>query len=242
MATSIARRASVGIATSAAAAALLLGAAGPASATFAGATTTSFNNACVGQITSPPTTAHQVEPFSVTANHVGVAPAGSTNTFRIQTGAQTTPGSAFGYTFRGLEKIRLVYTVDPATFVSASIVGSGSGFSGTPQLTLSGTKLVLQGTGTTGLSVGASTTYQLPEIEVLTTNPVLDVKFDTTGTAAQYGNYSANYFTFISKAKPWIGAEVRAETSCIPANGPLGDPQLSTYPTLNAGATAPSHP
>ncbi|NKS62958.1 hypothetical protein GS493_09710 [Rhodococcus hoagii] len=52
---------------------------------------------------------------------------------------------------------------------------------------MSGSTLTLNGTGTTGLSVPASTTYQLPKIQIVTTNTNFDVKLNTAGTAAQYG-------------------------------------------------------
>lgn len=60
-------------------------------------------------------------------------------------------------------------------------------------------------------------------------------KFDTQGTAAQYGN-SANFFKFTSVAKLGI-LPFSALTTCIPANGPLVSPgAIGTTPALNAGA------
>ncbi|ORL34424.1 hypothetical protein A6I87_14975 [Prescottella equi] len=236
MSTHLARRVTVGLAATAASAGMLLAAGPPAGAT-AGATTTNFSNACVGQASgySP---VHQIQPASVTVNHTSVAPTGSNNTYELQMGAQTTPGSSGLYTLVGLEQIKTVYSINPSTFVSASIVsGTGSGYTGTPQLTVSGSTLTLNGTGTTGLSVPASTTYQLPKIQIVTTNTNFDVKLNTAGTAAQYGNYSSDYFTFVSKATAFFGTvKINAPTSCIPADGPLGDGDIGNNPTLNAGA------
>lgn len=234
MSTHLARRVTVGLAATAASAGLLLAAGAPAGAT-AGSTTTNFNNACVGQASgfSP---VHQIQPASVTVDHTVVAPTGSNNTYELQMGTQTTPSGSGLYTLLGLEQIKTAYSIDPSTFVSASIVsGTGYGYTGTPQLTVSGSTLTLNGTGATGLSVGPSTTYQLPKIQIVTTDTDFDVKLNTAGTAAEYGNYSSDYFTFVSKARSFIGT-INAPTSCIPADGPLGNSDIGTYPPLNSGA------
>ncbi|NKS62959.1 hypothetical protein GS493_09715 [Rhodococcus hoagii] len=52
-------------------------------------------------------------------NHTSVAPTGSNNTYELQMGAQTTPGSSGLYTLVGLEQIKTVYSINPSTFVSA---------------------------------------------------------------------------------------------------------------------------
>lgn len=233
MSTPLARRVTVGLAATAASAGLLLAAGAPAGA-VAGSTTTNFNNACIGSVLG--ISSQKIEPASVTVNHTVVAPTGSNNTYELQMGAQTTPGAGGtgvpGYSFTGLDQIAVDYSIDPSTFVSASIVsGTGSGYSGTPQVSVSGSVLTLSGTSSAPLAVGVSTTYQLPKVRIVTKNTNFDVRLNTAGDAAKYGN-AADYFTFVSKATGPFGP-ANAATNCIPADagGAVG-----STPTLNAGA------
>lgn len=223
------RRALVGAAVTVAAAGMTFGLASPASAHTV---TTNFNMSCAALPTGYPNE-HQVESSSMTVTHV------TDSVYQFRTGAKTTPSSAFGYTFKGLEKLKYVYSVDLTKFSSASLVsGTGYGFTGTPTVTLVGSTLVVEDSvATKGMAVAPTTTYQPPTLQVTLNAPSTDsgVKHNTAGTAGQYGN-AANYFTFTAKATTWLGANVSAPTMCLPANGPLGNSDLGTSPTLNTGA------
>lgn len=225
MTSSIKRLRRTGLLAATAAGGLMLATALPAAAA---PVTTTFNNACVA-VPSGFSAEHTSEQFSVDVDTV------NSTTYVVSPGSQTTPGSAFGYTFTNITDITLSLTVDPGTFVSASIDDPGYGYTGTAGVTVSGNTLTIEGIGG-GLTVGPNTTYQLPSIEVLTSNPDPDISFDTTGAAAEYGNASENYFSFTANAKTWLGQSVSAPTSCIPSDGTFDDGDIGTYPALNAGA------
>lgn len=217
MATSLARRTFMGVAATAATAGLVIGASGAASAHT---TTTSFNAACVAQ-PSVGGAQHQIQGYSVQVTD------SSPGKYRIQFDPQTTPGFGFGYTLVNISNIKAAFSATGITGATV-VAGTGYGYSGTPATTVvSSSRVELAG----GLTVPASTTFQLPMIEITASGPV---KLDTAGTAGQYNN-AANFLTFTSNAKLGL-IPISAPTRCIPADGPLGDSDMGTSPTLNAGA------
>lgn len=214
-----------GLIATSAAGALVLTTALPATAA---PVTTTFDNACVA-IPSVASPEHTSEQFSVDVDEV------TSTSYVVSPGPQTTPGSAFGYTFQNITDITLGLSVTPGTVVSASIDDPGYGYTGTAGVSISGSSLTIEGVGG-GITVGPNTTYKLPSIAVETSDPNAGLFFDTAGTAAEYGKTSENYFSFTANAKTWLGQPVTAPTSCIPADGSFGNADIGTYPTLNAGA------
>ncbi|MCJ0902307.1 hypothetical protein [Rhodococcus sp. ARC_M6] len=227
---STAKRTVAALAVAGASAGLIFAAGAPASANSVGATTTTYQQSCLGKLTTFPYTEQaQVVTASLKADHLTLAAAPGDNTWKIQPGVATTPPATtyFGYTFSGIEQVRVVYRYDPATFKagSAAIVsGSGSTSAGSFTLSDTGSQLVLTGSG----SIGTSTSYQVPAVSFTTKSPNLDVKLDTQGAAGTYGNFANNGFRFQSKATGPLGGTVSVPTSCIPADSPTS--------ALNAGA------
>lgn len=225
MTVSLARRTTIGLAAVAASAGLVFAAVAPASAT-AGPTTTSFKNACWA---GSPGNVAQLENLSVTVDHTVVAPAGQPNTYTIQFGDQTTPSSFPGYTFKGLSDIQYKLSYNIATLTSATKTSSGTNISsGSPTVSASGGIITLGKFG-----VGPSTTFKAPQITVVTTSPVFDVKLSTSGTAAEFGNFANNYFSFKANGVAVV-IPVSASTSCVPSDDITG--AVGSYPALNAGA------
>ncbi|WP_141210632.1 hypothetical protein [Rhodococcus sp. OK302] len=163
-----------------------------------------------------------------------MAPAGSPNTYTIQFGPQVTPSvsGVSGWTFDNLSEIQYKLSYDAATFTSASKTSLGSGLSSSspvPTVTASGGIITLG-----KFKVDPSTTFNAPQITVVTSSPVFDVKLSTAGTAAEFGNFANNYFSFKSNGRIIGGLfPATANTSCIPADA-IGT--VPSYPTLNTGA------
>lgn len=224
---STAKRTVAALAVASASAGMIFAAVAPASANSVGSTTTTYSQSCIGKLGL--SSQAEVVTASVTATHIApVVPATGDNLWTIQPGSATTPAATtyLGYTFSGIQQLRYVYRYDPATFKAGSaaiVAGSGSSSAGSFTLSDNGSQLILTGSGT----IGVSTSYQPPAVSFTTRSPNLDVKFDTQGTAATYGNFTDNFFRFQSNATGFLGA-VSVPTSCIPANSPTS--------ALNAGA------
>lgn len=254
MSTSVVRRSSIGVIASAAAAGLALAVAAPASAHNL---TTTFNNACMGDpVSAIAGNVHQpLESYSMTVNHSTATP----GVYTIQPGSQTVPTSGGGASVINLNRISVMYKIDPATFVSASIVpGSGSGYTGTPVVTRvnssgaadsAGSYLALNGgVGTTiqgaspggsntsdaGITAAAGATFTLPAVQVTTTSSNPAAYVNTDGDAGKYAN-PKNYLTFLSKAT-LFGTQY-APTMCVPTDvASRSDSNIGTVLTPNAGA------
>ncbi|MDI9902511.1 hypothetical protein QM716_21880 [Rhodococcus sp. IEGM 1409] len=259
MTVSLARRAGTAAAISAAACGLVLAATVPASAHNV---TTNYNNACMGDpVSLIAGNVHQ----PLQAHSMSVAHSSSTpGTYTIQPGSQTVPTSGGGATVINLNRLNLVFKIDPATYTSASIVsGTGSGFSGTPVVTrvnasgaadATGSYLSLNGgVGTTiagaspggsntsdaGLTALAGATFTLPSVQVVTTSPNPAVYINTDGDAGKYAN-PKNYMTFLSKAS-LFGTQY-APTMCSATDvTPRTDSNIGSVLTPNGGA-ANLHP
>ncbi|QBJ95800.1 hypothetical protein ERC79_07345 [Rhodococcus sp. ABRD24] len=245
MSVSVARRSAAGVAVSAAAVGLVLVSAGPATAHN---TTTNFNNACVARTGTFIGNIHQPsQAASVSVDHPGSTP----GAYIIKPGPQTVPTSASGGTVVNLSRIAVVFKIDPATYVSSSVVpGSSTNVSGTPQLTRvdinlnedpAGSYLALHGGATirdavekipaidanspdAGLTALAGTTFTLPSVEVVTTAPAgvnPPVYAKTDGNSGLYGS-TKNYLTFLSKAThPLLPGPQYVPTMCMPSDMPV---------------------
>lgn len=237
------RRIAFGIAATAASTGLVLSAA-PSAWADSIPTTTNFMNACVASASG--LNQHQLAYSAVTVQHTSVNPVGSNNVYVLETAPQVSMAvgtNISGFTFDGVEQVKVSLKIDPLTFVSASLVsGTGFGYTGIPQVTVSGDRLTVSGTGAAGLSVGPGVTFQAPKVQIVTTNPEFDVKLYTSGMSGLYGNYASDYFTFISKVKLPMGIRINAPTACIPADPPEGrsfvDSDIGIFPVLNSGAGA----
>ncbi|MGF7124647.1 hypothetical protein [Rhodococcus sp. BE178] len=194
----------------------------------------------------------------------------SSGVYHLQTGVgtfantPTGPSVPAGTLATAMSRFRLLYKINPSTFVSASVVpGTGIGLVGPSSVTRvnatgaadpGGDYIALSGgatiagaspsgsngsvAGLTAPAVGgptSTTSFQLPAVSISTTANELDAVVATNGSAGKYGN-PANFLTFLVSVS-YYGVASHAATMCMPTDvSALSDSDIGSYLPLNGGA------